>query len=39
LKHKNEVPFVLQQMNGSDPLYGYIGMDESTNQTGNGNLY
>jgi transcriptional regulator with XRE-family HTH domain len=26
----SEVPLVLQQMDGSDPLYGYIGMDDYT---------
>lgn len=25
-----EVPLVLQLMNGSDPLYGYVGMDDYT---------
>jgi transcriptional regulator with XRE-family HTH domain len=26
----NEVPLVLQVMNGSNPLYGYVGMDDHT---------
>ena len=26
----DEVPLVLQQMDGSSPLYGYIGMDDNT---------
>ena len=26
----DEVPLVLQQMDGSSPLYGYIGMDDYT---------
>jgi hypothetical protein len=25
-----EIPIVLQQMRGNDPLYGYIGMDDYT---------
>lgn len=26
----DEVPLVLQSMNGSNPLYGYVGMDDNT---------